>query len=300
MLLLPACGPVSPPTSSHQGTYILRGGYTAGQRVVLTLEAKVREQKQARPSPDEWYVYRMDVPVEFSKPNDAGRFNATMTLRRLAIQRERGGSVVSDIDSDRPETAGDGDMVELFPLLAVRFHVVLAGGASVESVLMDRESLASLERSYFADLSPEARTEVVAEASACAAALLENPWAYLPYEPVAVGDRWGVEGRTYAAASLLNVSLGYGPVDVVREVVRCTLEEVRHTEHGRIATIDIFGRWEMPEHVRREQEIFTTGVGGTIRFNLDTGELLEHVIRAATVGKNSTTHDTITTTLSKP
>jgi len=299
LLFLPACETVSTQspataTSPSQEKYILRAGYKAGPTMLLTLEAHAREQKPLDGGePDvNVYVYTMYIPLELSA-DDAGTLRATMTLRRIVAKHERAGQS-HEADSDKPETVPGGDVAEMFPLLGARFHALLDEAATVQSIALDRSSLGG---AYFEDLSPEARAEVIDEACVTAAALLRSPWAYLPPGPVRVGESWAIEGITYAAASLMNVAIGFGPIDLPREIMRGTLTSVERTEHGLIATIAVTGRWEMSEKMKREQHVADADITGTIRLNLDTGDLLEHVIHAA--GQTNATHDTITTTLSR-
>jgi len=213
----------------------------------------------------------------------------------LAVQRfvmkDNAGGRVREMDSDRPETFPEGR--RLSPLLGARF-LFSTDGDKANPVSFDPKLL---EKPYFAGMSSEASEKAADEFSALLALVVWSPWSYWPSGPVAVGDTWSVEQRVssvFAMTITMGAPVGPDAAEWPKETVQCSLKEVEKTPRGMIATVEISGKITWPEKLG----LGASDLTGTVRFNMDTGELLEHVLNTVMVHGESTARYTLTTTLS--
>jgi len=305
VLLLAACAPrqeepgVSevPPAAPSKITYHLGGQYKSGQVLLLTLvtEDEFRAVNQAGESENAPIgmtntVTMMEMPVSVSRPNAAGESNVELTVRRVAMKSKytvKQGEWIHDTDMDSDILPYDTAKYKL-PIIEARYRGVMDNAGRMNSFMPDGES-------------NDAR---LASAQMCAemSYLVQRPWSYMPKNPVAVGDTWPVAQATYATplwTMLLAMAGDPHPSYVPpTENVQCTLKELNETPHGRVATIGIAGTIKYENWgVEEDWDVEDDAITGTIRVNIDTDELLEHVVEVSVALPRSTGRMKMATTL---
>ncbi|MHC4982054.1 MAG: hypothetical protein ACYTF6_02660 [Planctomycetota bacterium] len=118
-----------------------------------------------------------------------------------------------------------------------------------------------------ARLNEERRKQMLAAFGVPFAAAIELPSAYSSPEQVAVGESWDV---SFTTAPL---PLTSGTVNRYKEEMQCTLEKVEDTEEGRVATVRLKGKAEIPGGLPGQR--LGLEKTGTALFNIDKRRLLE-------------------------
>jgi len=293
-----------PTTAPGKVTYDLGGKYKAGQRLLLTAtwgtQASLAGDKDNADDPADVlhsYSHTLELPVSVSPSGTPGDVNVQLTMRRMAYTYNSGDRIM-EMDSDRPETLPD--QVAESMMIGARIHAVLDKAGKAKTITPDDTYLA---KPYYANMKPARRAREVQSQCDILSYFLTQPWAYMPNRPVAIGDSWAVMRTSYMVPILaMRVDMDDDGMPVPRppkEDVQCSLKEIEKTRRGTVATIAIVGKIEVPQDMSGEFQDIDIDVAGTVRLNIDTGELLEHHMEITAARDGMNIRCTATTTLKR-
>lgn len=202
------------------------------------------------------------LAVRAAEPEDAR--DVTMTVQRI-VAVLTAGEMEKEVDSDRPDTLLPGMPMHLLKEVDFEAKIDPAGDVT--------EFTGAGEFVRKAEMAPDDEAERKEHEKAIGAGmrqLLAEPLAYLPEEPVAVGDTWTYTADVYGLPVM-------GARKVSREETTCTLAEIRDTADGRVACIDVSGTSKFVSGAA-ETDPETLKKTGRVEYNIDTNGLVRHHI----------------------
>ncbi len=185
-----------------------------------------------------------DIAVTFEmllsvgKADKKGVRNCSMLVRRVSGSASTAGDR-GRFDTDKPATCrlADGRASYILRLRDGPFNAGFDADGNMVRFEPNKKVLAGLDESLKGVADKRIMINTIRDMMM---RMLAQPFAYLPAEPVAVGDRWIVTRETYRYALT-------GLPERLSEATLCELMAVVKRKSGRVAKIKLIGRCAPPE-----------------------------------------------------
>jgi hypothetical protein len=265
--------------------HTLRQSYRPGRELLLRRRIRLEVVRDDHPRinrrPGKAYHHELkahatfDVRVRTRRIPDANDARIEASFRRFRATVE-GTDGTGAVDTGRPTAATAGEPPTPLKRWAALKGIALKAKQRPDGAIIDvtgaRAYTERFEQVCFPSSRPEERRRRAASFTKAFRAsfglLLAEPFAYLPAQPVAVGQSWHVK------RDLTQHELWDTPGWFVKETVKCTLAEVKRTREGRVAIIRLSGTWTVPECYRPAGAALSKT--GEIHLDLDRGTLRSH------------------------